>query len=162
MKLASHIAIGVSNLDRSLVFYRDVLGMTVIRDATNEPPADALYAPDVGSTRRREVMLRMGGNEGEGYGDNLFLAISQSDELAENEPLNLGQIGIHHVGFWVDDIPDLAERLRAAGHDPISIKDTVGTGYGESAAQRMRAMFVKDPDGTILQFDQRVGSGTAS
>ncbi|WP_238005705.1 VOC family protein [Dactylosporangium sp. AC04546] len=156
MKLASHIAIGVRDLERSLAFYRDVLGMTVIRDATNEPPADALYGPGVGSTRRREVMLRMGGNEGEGYGDRVFLAISQSDELADNQPLTLEHIGIHHVGFWVDDIPALAERLRAAGYEPVSVKDTVGVGYGEPADQRMRAMFVKDPDGTVLQFDQRV------
>lgn len=158
MRLASHIAIGVRDLERSLVFYRDVLGMTVIRDATNEPPADELYDDNVGSTRRREVMLRMGGNEEPEYGDHLFLAISQSDELADNDPLNLGHIGIHHVGFWVDDIPAIAERLRAAGVEPISIKDTTGVGYGESSDQPMRAMFVKDPDGTILQFDQRVGS----
>ncbi len=156
MRLASHIAIGVRDLDRSLAFYRDVLGMTVIRDAVNEPPADQLYAADVGTTRRREVMLRLGGNEGASYGDRLFIALSQSDEIAGNEPLDLGQIGIHHVGFWVDDIPALAARLRAAGVEPVSIKDTVGTGYGESPQQRMRAMFVKDPDGTVLQFDQRV------
>lgn len=157
MKLASHIAIGVRDLERSLAFYRDVLGMTVIRDAVNSPPRDELYGADVGSTRRREVMLRMDGNEGDGYGDRVFLAISQSDELADNSPPTLEHIGIHHVGFWVDDIPALAERLRAAGHEPISIKDTIGVGYGESAERKMRAMFVRDPDGTILQFDQRVG-----
>ncbi|MEX5637145.1 VOC family protein [Parafrankia sp. FMc2] len=156
MKLASHIAIGVRDLERSLVFYRDVLGMTVIRDAVNAPPRDELYGAHVCSTRRREVMLRMDGNEGEGFGDRVFLAISQSDELADNSSLNLEHIGIHHIGFWVDDIPALAERLRAAGHEPISIKDTIGVGYGESADQKMRAMFVRDPDGTILQFDQRV------
>ncbi|ONH31702.1 VOC family protein [Pseudofrankia asymbiotica] len=157
MRLASHIAIGVRDLGRSLVFYRDALGMTVIRDATNEPPRDELYGAGVGSTRRREVMLRMGGNEGEGYGDRVFLVISQSDELADNQPPTLEHIGLHHVGFWVDDIPALAERLRAAGHEPIWVKETTGAGYGESADQKMRAMFVKDPDGTILQFDERVG-----
>ena len=156
MRLASHIAIGVRDLNRSLAFYRDVLGMTVIRDATNEPPIDELYGAAVTSTRRREVMLRMDGNAGEGYGDRLFIAISQSDELADNDPLTLEHIGIHHVGFWVDDVSALAERLRAGGVEPISIKDTVGTGYGESPEQPMRAMFVKDPDGTVLQFDQRV------
>lgn len=38
MKPASHGAIGVRDLERSLAFYRDVLGATVIRDATHEPP----------------------------------------------------------------------------------------------------------------------------
>ncbi|MBM9464060.1 VOC family protein [Aeromicrobium sp. YIM 150415] len=153
MKFASHIAIGVRDLDRSLVFYRDLLGMTVIRDATNEPPANELYAPGVGSTRRREIMLRLADDQNN---DQLFIAISQSDELADNAPLDLGQIGIHHVGFWVDDVVRLADRLRAGGAEVVSVKDTVGTGYGESADQKMRAMFVKDPDGTILQFDERV------
>ncbi|GAA1947914.1 hypothetical protein GCM10009798_03810 [Nocardioides panacihumi] len=156
MKLVSHIAIGVRDLERSLVFYRDVLGLSEIRDAANEPHRDALYGPEVTSTRRREVMLRWGGNAGEDFGDRVFLALSQSEELAENAPLHLGQIGIHHVGLWVEDVPALAERLRAAGHEPVSVVDTVGTGYGESADQPMRAMFVKDPDGVVLQFDERV------
>jgi catechol 2,3-dioxygenase-like lactoylglutathione lyase family enzyme len=160
MRLASHIAIGVRDLERSLVFYRDVLGMTVIRDATNEPPADVLYDEKVGSTRRREVMLRMGGNEGPSYGDHVFVAISQSDQLSDNEPLNLGHIGIHHVGFWVQDVPALAARLRDAGFPPVSVKETTGVGYGEGADQPMHAMFVKDPDGTILQFDERVDPST--
>lgn len=157
MRLASHIAIGVRDLERSLGFYRDALGMTVIRDASNAPPADQLYGPEVGSTSRREVMLRWGGNDGEGYGDRLFLAISQSDELATNAPLHLGQIGIHHIGFWVDNVLELASRLEGAGYPPVSVKETTGVGYGESGEQPMRAMFVKDPDGTILQFDERVG-----
>ena len=153
MKLASHIAIGVRDLERSLVFYRDQLGMTVIRDAVNEPPANCLYDENVGSSRRRVVFLRFGGNEDV---NNLFLALSQSELLAGNEPLNLGHIGIHHVGFWIEDLPGLAARLRAAGVDVVSVTDTTGVGYGESADQPMRAMFVKDPDGTILQFDERV------
>ena len=153
MKLVSHIAIGVRDLERSLEFYRDQLGLTVIRDATNEPAANSLYDQNVGSTRRREVFLRNGGNADV---DSVFLALSQSDELASNEPLNLGHIGIHHVGFWVQDIPARAERLRAAGVEVVSVTDTTGVGYGEGAEQKMRAMFVKDPDGTILQFDERV------
>lgn len=153
MRLASHIAIGVRDLERSLVFYRDLLGMTVIRDAINAPAASCLYDDGIVSTRRREVFVRFGGNEDV---DNLFIALSQSDELAENEPLNLGHIGIHHVGFWVSDIPALAERLRAGGVEVVSVTETTGVGYGESADQPMRAMFVKDPDGTILQFDERV------
>jgi catechol 2,3-dioxygenase-like lactoylglutathione lyase family enzyme len=153
MRLVSHVAIGVRDLDKSLEFYRDLLGMTVIRDAINTPSDMRLYDDTVQSTRRREVFLRFGGNENV---DNVFLAISQSDELASNEPLNLGHIGIHHIGFWVKDIPAMAERLRAADVDVISVSDTTGVGYGESAEQPMRAMFVKDPDGTILQFDERV------
>lgn len=153
MRFASHIAIGVRDLERSLAFYRDQLGMTVIRDAINEPTANCLYDENVGSTRRREVFVRFGGNDD---ANSLFLALSQSDVLADNEPLNLGHIGIHHVGFWVEDIPALAERLRAAGVEVVSVTDTTGVGYGESADQRMLAMFVKDPDGTILQFDERV------
>lgn len=154
MKLVSHIAIGVRDLERSLEFYRDQLGMTVIRDASNEPAANSLYDAKVGSTRRREVFVRYGGNDDV---NNVFLALSQSDELASNEPLNLGHVGIHHVGFWVQDIPALAERLRTAGVEVVSVTDTTGVGYGEEPEQKMRAMFVKDPDGTILQFDERVG-----
>jgi catechol 2,3-dioxygenase-like lactoylglutathione lyase family enzyme len=130
--------------------------MTVIRDAINVPSDMRLYDDTVQSTRRREVFLRFGGNDDVDSVDRVFLAVSQSDELAANQPPHLGHIGIHHVGFWVKDIPALAQRLRAAGVDVISVTDTTGVGYGEPADQPMRAMFVKDPDGTIIQFDERV------
>ncbi|BCB89860.1 VOC family protein [Phytohabitans suffuscus] len=155
MRAASHIAIGVTDLERSLVFYRDLLGLTVIRDAVNEPPSDTgLYHPVPATTRRREVFLRFGDP---GDVDSVFIALSQPDVPDGSRPIGLGQVGIHHVGFWADGVAERAERLRAAGVEVVSVTDTTGVGYGEDAGTRMRAMFVKDPDGTILQFDERLG-----
>jgi catechol 2,3-dioxygenase-like lactoylglutathione lyase family enzyme len=98
--------------------------------------------------------LRWGGN------DDLnaaFIALSQPDIAGGSKALGLGDVGIHHVGFWTENVQGLAEKLRAAGAEVISVSDTTGAGYGESASTPMRAMFVKDPDGTILQFDERLG-----
>lgn len=156
MQRISHVAIGVTDLERSLSFYRDLLGMEVIRDAINEPPADTgLYPAYTGSTRRREVFLRFGGNENL---NNVFIALNQQHELEGNQPLHMGQIGIHHFGFWTEDIDGLAKRLRDAGVTVNSVTDTVGRGYGESPDQKMKAMFVQDPDGVIVQFDERIDS----
>ncbi|MBY0400656.1 VOC family protein, partial [Myxococcota bacterium] len=50
----SHIAVGVRDMDRSLAFYRDVLGLHVSLDAIEELPSIAGSPP----LRRRGVYLR--------------------------------------------------------------------------------------------------------
>lgn len=155
MRLISHVAIGVRDLERSLYFYRDLLGMEVIRDEIFEPPPiDGLYADKTISRRRREVFLRWQGNKDL---DNVFLVLSQPDDLASNDPLSFEHVGIHHVGFWVDDLMERVEKLRSAGWEIISVQESPGDVYGEDKETRLLNCFVKDPDGTLIQFDQRLG-----
>lgn len=59
----------------------------------------------------------------------------------------------------MDNIDEIAERARAAGV-PIVVEpsergaDTAT--YGEPSGGFVRSMFVRDPDGNSVQFDQRV------
>jgi catechol 2,3-dioxygenase-like lactoylglutathione lyase family enzyme len=66
---------------------------------------------------------------------------------------------MHHFGFWVDDIDAIHERAKAAGVtvmvDP-SERGADSAAYGEPPGRFVRAMFVNDPDGNVIQFDQRV------
>src|SRR6516165_2134241 len=67
MNAVSHVAIGVRDMERSLRFYRDLLGLEVMSDQTqpigNMP---TLYAkPETG--KRRAVNLRYGKGPGRGF-----------------------------------------------------------------------------------------------
>lgn len=150
IKAASHIAIGVSDMDASLAFYRDMLGMHVSLDAIEELPA----LGDGESLQRRGVYLRW--REGD---DETFVVLDQ--HLSQDpfgKPAKLFQVGIHHFGFWVDDIDAMVARAKDAGFNVVAgpgHADTVQ--YGEPAGGAVRSAFLADPDGNFVQLDQRVG-----
>ncbi len=149
IKNVSHIAIGVRNVDVSLPFWTEVVGLHVSLDSREEFTVEGTVM------RRRGVYLR----EREGA-DEPFVVLDEGLTAPyEGEPKPLFQIGVHHFGFWVDDIDAIAARARAAG-TPIVVEPSENgsdtTLYGEPPGGRVRSMFVRDPDGNTVQFDQRV------
>jgi catechol 2,3-dioxygenase-like lactoylglutathione lyase family enzyme len=106
--------------------------------------------------RRRAVYLR----EREGPDEPFVVLDEQLTQPAAGEPKGLFQIGVHHVGFWVDDINGIAERVRAAGVAIVAQSGGRGAdtaGYGEPPGGFVHSLFVRDPDGNVVQFDQRAG-----
>ena len=98
MNAISHVAIGVRDMERSLRFYRDLLGLEVMSDQTqpigNMP---TLYAkPETG--KRRAVNLRYGKGPGRG-----FLVLSERPGGTPGEAIKLDEVGISHFSWWVDD-----------------------------------------------------------
>jgi catechol 2,3-dioxygenase-like lactoylglutathione lyase family enzyme len=141
MKGISHVALGVSDMDRSLPFYRDLLGLEVMLDVVET----------VGRGKRRAVYMRWSTGSG-------FLVLSQTLEReASGKPLRLHQVGLHHFAFWVDDLKERADKLKQAGVEflvPPYEADAIA--YGEKGGGKVLTTLFEDPDGTILQFDQRL------
>ena len=87
--------------------------------------------------------------------------------LSENRPvsggaLQLHQVGIHHFAFWVDDLEETFEKVRAAGVPvvmPPTLFDSVA--YGEPPGGRIKTTLFEDPDGVVIQLDQRVPADEA-
>ncbi|HKF28915.1 MAG TPA: VOC family protein [Candidatus Binataceae bacterium] len=140
MKGISHVAIGVSDMGRSLPFYRDLLGLEVMLDTEEK----------VGSGSRHAVYLRWGKDGG-------FLVLSQTlGREPSGKPLRLHQVGLHHFAFAVDDLEKRVEKLKSAGVKilmPPYAADPIA--YGEKGGGKVLTCLFEDPDGTILQFDQR-------
>ena len=140
MKGISHVAIGVSDMARSLAFYRDLLGLEVMLDTEEK----------VGSGSRHAVYLRWGKDGG-------FLVLSQTlGREPSGKPLRLHQVGLHHFAFGVEDLEKRVEKLKSEGVKilvPPYAADTVA--YGEKGGGKVLTCLFEDPDGTILQFDQR-------
>lgn len=142
MKGISHVAVGVSDMARSLPFYRDLLGLDVMLDTEEK----------VGNGSRHAVYMRWSKDGG-------FLVLSQTlGRDPSGKPLRLHQVGLHHFAFWVDDLEKRVEKLRAAGVKIIVPPYAAGAiAYGEKTGGKVLTCLFEDPDGTILQFDQRLG-----
>ena len=145
----SHIAIGVRAMDRSLPFWTDVVGLHVTLDTLEE------FKLGSGVVRRRGVYLR----EREGSDESFLVLDQQLSNPPEGSPKPLFQVGIHHFGFWVDDIDAIHNRAKAAGATVVVAPSEQGAdsaAYGEPPGRFVRTMFINDPDGNVIQFDQRV------
>jgi catechol 2,3-dioxygenase-like lactoylglutathione lyase family enzyme len=149
----SHVALGVRDMERSLRFYRDLLGCEVRYDAMQPIGGmPSLYAnPEKG--RRRAVHLHYGSGAGGG-----FLVLSEMPGGTPGHAIKLDEVGISHFSWWVDDLRALHDKLKAAGVK-ILVPPTEADsgGYGEKPGRKYLTCLFEDPDGIILQLDQRVG-----
>ena len=141
MKGISHVAVGVSDMERALPFYRDLLGLEVKLDAEER----------VGGGRRRAVYMQW--TRGAGAG---FLVLSQTlDRESSGKPLRLDQVGLHHFAFAVDNLHERVKKLEDAGVKIIVRPyEADAIAYGERSGKKILTCLFEDPDGTILQFDQ--------
>jgi lactoylglutathione lyase len=125
-----HIGLNVTDLDRSLAFYRDVLEFSVIAEGKEED--------------RRYAFL--------GDGASLVLTLWQQ----AGQPNDTGRAGLHHLAFEaasIEQVRRYEEALRAYGvdfaHDGV-------VAHGEGAASG--GIFFHDPDGTRLEISVPEGA----
>jgi catechol 2,3-dioxygenase-like lactoylglutathione lyase family enzyme len=125
-----HIGITVRDMDASVRFYRDLLGLHMVCDVeVSHRPGRAPGIYSSSHSRRRFALFATGS------GPNLALNGHPGDELP-GEPIPADGVGINHVSLVVSDLAALTERLVAAGIE------SPGPGW-----------FV-DPDGTLVQFEE--------
>jgi len=129
----SHIAICVRDMDKSLGFYRDILGMEVTFDGPTDPR----------KTRRR-VSLSCG----EGVPIPSLTLTSHPGEEPDGNPILLDQVGITHFSITVADVNALAEELISKGVEPAGPRESFINAEG-----KFRYIYVRDPDGILIQFD---------
>jgi catechol 2,3-dioxygenase-like lactoylglutathione lyase family enzyme len=145
----SHVAVGVRDMDRSLRFYRDVIGLDVrfdgIEEFGGEPPV-----------RRRGVYLRWADDP---HAPFLVLDEQLTEGRARDaSPKQLYDVGVHHFGFWVDDVDGIAARAADADAAVVYGPSDVDTAmYAEPPGGTIRLLILRDPDGNVVQLDQRIG-----
>ena len=141
-----HVGITVSDLDRALGFYRDVLGLRVIADATvTEPEVAELLGLD-------SVQLRIADlDSGDGRIVELIQYVQPKGRRIAYESSDSATA---HIAFTVDDLAAVRDRLTSAGatmvsRQPITINEPGGAFDGAIC------FYVRDPDGIILELVQR-------
>ncbi len=152
-KGVSHIAVCVADLDRSLHFYRDLLGLTVRLHTTQEmaqrPGAESVEMYQ--RPRESRTVANVWFDDPDTPQPFLVLT-SHPGSRVEGEPIKLDQIGISHISFGVEDVRAYAEELMAKG---VSLAGTLDDFTNDQGV--MRTFFVYDPDGILVQFDQGPG-----
>lgn len=137
----SHVGISVANLERSMAFYRDLLGMEVVEQVTFQGEQ---YEAILGlkGARGRIAILKSGTLAVE-----LFEFIEPIPKPAEfARPVS--DHGITHLAIEVDDIAALYTRLKSAGvrfHCPPLHFAACAT-----------ATYARDPDGNVVEMMQPV------
>ena len=138
----SHIAVCVRDMDKSLTFYRDLLGMEIIKDAIEDTSTGGLtHTYKHHRNTRRTVHLDWGS------GTHLVMTSHPGDQ-ADGEPIKLDQIGVSHISFSVRDVRVLADELIAKG-----VEIAGGLEAFADAEGNVRTFFAYDPDGILVQFD---------
>jgi catechol 2,3-dioxygenase-like lactoylglutathione lyase family enzyme len=143
----SHVGICVSDLERSLRFYSDLLGFTREHDleVAGEPTGTLLRLPDV---RLKAVYLRRDGVRIELLHFASPPAPPRRDRVM-NEP------GLTHLSFRVADLQGVVRALRDAGERVLD--ETIL----DFPAFQSAACFVVDPDGQLIELVQAPGDPSA-
>jgi catechol 2,3-dioxygenase-like lactoylglutathione lyase family enzyme len=139
----SHVGLCVTDLERSLRFYRDGLGFVEEhRLEVGGEPTDRLL-------RLRGTLLRAIYLLRDGVRLELLCFTSPPGPPATERPMN--QPGLTHLSFRVADLDATLVSLREAGAEIL--EDTV-LAFPE---WHSGAAFVRDPDGQLLELVQSPG-----
>ena len=141
----SHIAICVRDMEKSLAFYRDILGMKVNMDEVQDTTQGGL--PSV-YKHKRNTRRTVHVTYGEGNTTPALVLTTHPGDLTDGDPIKLDQIGISHLSFSVKNVKDLSGELIAKGVQLAAPMEAFTNPQGQVAS-----IFVYDPDGILLQFD---------
>lgn len=144
----SHVGICVSNLERSLRFYRDLLGFREQYGFDFGPQFGRLM--ELEGVIGRSLFLERDGVRIE------LLTYEHPTATGTGERRPMNELGVTHFGVRVSDLAGVVETLRQAGveildHTRLSIE---GADAGEPAREWV---FVTDPDGVRVELIQLPG-----
>lgn len=142
MKALSHVGLTVADLDRSIAFYHDVLGLAIATEPSPWFDGETL-GPAVGvpGAALRQVCLAVGDTYVE-------LLEYRSPPSPTEAPLASHAIGASHVAFVVDDIAATKVELEAKGIHFFSEVNVVD----EGVLAGWRWVYFSDPDGYPLEL----------
>ena len=140
---ADHTGITVSNLERSLEFWRDVLGFEFSHTAhqTGERPEQITGVK--GAELKLAVVKTPTGHKIE-----LLQYFGPADrKRSDLRPCDVGHV---HVALIVDDLEAILQRIAASGWKAAGTPQ--GLTHGPNAGKRV--VYVTDPDGTTIELMQ--------
>jgi len=146
LNLLHHSTIVVSDLEGSLRFYRDILGLKIVVDQEMQGhEINKILGMD--DVRLRVVLLQIGEQETGLIGLLCFNGQKKQQMIGQPpEPFH------HALVLTTDDIDGVYNRLRDAGENPISEPVTVAIGGVGS----VKIFTCRDPNGVLVEFDQFV------
>ena len=140
----THIGICVAELERSLHFYRDVLGFEeVSRLEMKGPVTERLL--EIAGGELQAVYLKLDGT----CIELLYYPVAGHETSATVRPMNL--VGLTHLSLTVADIDAVIAAVAQAGGRPLDHTRIEHEG-------KSKAIFVTDPDGLRIELVQARGN----
>ena len=142
MKTLRHVGIVVTNLNRSLHFYKDLLGLRITKEL-NESGDFIDKILGMRGTHVRTVKLKS--DEGKSLVELLHFKTYPRGK----RKISANSIGYTHVSFSVRDIRRQYRKLIKSGVEFNSPPQDSPDGYAKVA-------FCKDPDGNLIELVQEL------
>jgi catechol 2,3-dioxygenase-like lactoylglutathione lyase family enzyme len=142
---ADHTGFTVADIEKSLAFWRGVLGFELSHRAhhTGELASEVTGVPEA------EILIAVL----KGYGHKVellqYLAPAERKRLALR-PCDVGSV---HIAFTVDDLDAVVRAIAPSGWKTAGRPQTLTS--GPNAGRRV--VYVRDPDGTTIEFIQPPG-----
>jgi glyoxylase I family protein len=140
MPKIKHIAISTQDVEKTARFYIDVFGLKEI-GKVDSPNASGYYLSD---------------------GDvNMAILNFKNDRVAGERGKEFS--GIHHIGFQVESLEELTEKLAAAGSEPMhEVNQAIGVGMGGHGGHGSNVeVKYTGPDGVMVDVSQTGWVGTS-
>jgi catechol 2,3-dioxygenase-like lactoylglutathione lyase family enzyme len=137
---ADHTGITVSNLERSLAFWRDVLGF----ELSHRPHQTGELASEVTGVDGAEISIAV--LKGYGHKIELLEYLGPADrKRIDLRPCDVGSV---HVAFTVDNLDAILTTIARAGWKAAGKPQTITVGPNTGK----RVVYVRDPDGSTIEF----------
>jgi len=141
---ADHTGITVSNLERALAFWRDVLGFEFSHRAHQKGERPEQITGIKGADLKLAVLKTPSGHKIELLE---YFAPPDRKHEASLRPCDLGHV---HVALIVDDLDAVLQKIADSGWKAAGRPQTLTS--GPNAGKRV--VYVRDPDGTTIEFMQ--------
>lgn len=144
VKRLTHVGICVSDLERSLPFYRDALGFRELGtlDVAGDEASRLLAIADV---KLHAVYLERDDTRIE------LLFYPERGSPADPEPVAMNRPGFTHLSFRVDDLEAVTAAIAASGGRVLEETRIDNPRFGA------KAIFATDPDGTRIELVEAPG-----
>ena len=141
-----HINIVVQDLDRTLAFYRDLLGFSVaFGEITTDDPKLGTGLGYEGECKMRWALIRLGDDE-----NAPVIDVEQwiEPKMTGQAYASCSNNGIGRIALGVDDIDKEYNDLKGKGVEFLSPPQTLDVqGFGD-----FKFCCFRDPDGIVLEF----------
>lgn len=145
--------IGVSDVEKSKTFYKNILGYDEVVYDTTGSFADFSGIPGGNNTYRRVLLKHSQSRQGAFspvLGDSQIELLQVTDRDANSifKDRFWGDLGFIHLCFDINGMAKLREKCQSLGH-PFTVDSSNSFDMGEAAGH---FSYIEDPDGTLIEF----------
>ena len=149
--LVNHVGIVVADMEKSIEFYRDGLGLTLfVDDIVSGPDVDEQCGVKDGEFRL-VLLIDMAANAVE-----LWEWQNPVPESTPAEPNRFNSFGFFEIGLLVDDLDEAEQRLIEKGYSFTSPVWDFCKGRGLFGGAYGKVRYILDPDGVMIELVQLI------